>query len=146
MKKFLSLILFIGLSASAADFQGLYSSKDGNYKVELPNVSFSFSCSYVILKISSLNNFIRISTNFNCEDLEDQEFVGLYLELVNGKLYYKNREVGYISENELFVQVPDGQGFEIYSLKWESSGLRYFHQSSLYGNDLGTLEAILKKF
>ncbi len=140
------LILFFSFSASAAGFQGLYSAKDGKYQVELPNVSFSFSCSYVILNVSSINNSIRISTNFNCEDLEDQEFAALYLEVIEGKLYYKNIEVGSISENELFFQVPDGRGFEIYSLKWESSGLRYLHQSSLYGNDLGILETILKKF
>jgi hypothetical protein len=146
MKITFFLILFISLSASAAGFQGLFSAKEGKYQVELPNVSFSYTCSYVFLNVSRFNNTIRISTNFNCEDLEDQEFTALYLEVIQGKLYDKNIEVGSISEDELFLQVPDGRGFEIYSLKWESSGLRYFHQSSLYGNDFGSLETILKKF
>jgi hypothetical protein len=145
MKYYLSAIilsLVLSLQVFATD---IYSSREGEYLVKLPSVNFSFTCSYVILDITSQKNVLRISTNFDCEDGEDQEFGGLYLEMSGEKLFYKNVQVGFISKNELFVQVPDGRGFEIYHLKWKENGLHYYHNSSYTGRGHGTLKAVLQK-
>ena len=130
---------------SLSNFQGLYSSHEGIYKVKLPSVHFSYNCSYVILNLSMDKNLLRISTYFNCEDMEDQEFGALYLEIRDGQLFYNGLLAGSITQDELFLKVPDGHGFEMYHLKRSEAVMNYFHNSSIPGEDSGTLETVVKK-
>lgn len=113
----------------------------GTFSVVYEHSQTSMPCSFVEVEVAERSEQIHLSTQYNCEDSEDQEFVPLTLERQGEQLFYNKNLVGTYQDRLLKIQLQVGRQIEIYKLDFSGANLRFHHSSNLGGPGTGVLEA-----
>ena len=103
------------------------------------------TCSYVLVQVIENKDQLRLSTSYNCEDSEDQEFVPLTLERRGEKLFDGRTRVGRIHDQTIELELKNGEQVENYVLDFRAGNLKFTHESRLGMPGIGRLTADLAK-
>jgi len=115
----------------------------GIFSVVYEHAAYSQDCSFVTVQVVETNERVQISTRYNCQDDEDQEFVPLTLDRQGNALFYGKDLVGHIDDHELSLEFIVGRQVERYTLSFENSILDFWHSSDLGTPGVGILKAEL---
>jgi hypothetical protein len=115
----------------------------GIFSVVYDHATYSQDCSFVTVQVVETNERVQLSTRYNCQDDEDQEFVPLTLDRQGKDLFYGKDLVGHIDDHAMSLKFIVGRQIERYSLRFENTVLHFWHSSDLGTPGLGILEAEL---
>jgi hypothetical protein len=117
----------------------------GRFSVVYDHAEHSQDCSFVTVQLVESLERVQLSTRYNCEDDEDQEFVPLTLERQGTRLYYGKDLVGTIESHQMNLELKVGRQVEHYSLRFEDGILDFLHSSDLGTPGIGILKAELNQ-
>jgi hypothetical protein len=115
----------------------------GLFSVVYEHVEYSQDCSFVTVQVVESAERVQLSTRYNCEDDEDQEFVPLTLERQGNLLFYGKDLVGSVEDHQMSLELKVGRQIERYLLRFENNTLEFLHSSDLGTPGIGVLKAQL---
>jgi hypothetical protein len=105
----------------------------GQFKVKTADWVSEVDCSFLTLHVALRDSQLRLSAQYNCEDLEDQEILMLPLEIRGTDLFSGIERVGFFNDQQLRVRFQEGVRWETFDFDLNSENQMNFRFQSSQG-------------